>query len=56
MKGNRLFLFFLFLSVLAHGQICEGNLGDNIFESGDFGVGLENNIKEDPQIAPGYQY
>lgn len=46
---------FLF-SLKGSAQICEGNLGDNIFESGDFGSGTANLLSEDPQIAPGYRY
>ncbi|MEM9886648.1 MAG: gliding motility-associated C-terminal domain-containing protein, partial [Bacteroidota bacterium] len=37
-------------------QICTGNLGDNIFEEGDFGIGTANNLLDDPNIAPGYNY
>ncbi len=37
-------------------QLCDGNLGDNIFERGDFGSGTDNVILVDPQIAPGYIY
>lgn len=38
------------------GQICNGNLGDNIFEAGDFGSGTDNVLQENPRIAPGYSY
>lgn len=48
--------FMLFFSVTANTQVCSGNLGDNIFEDGDFGVGTANNLQEDPRIAPGYVY
>ncbi len=37
-------------------QICEGNLGENIFEDGDFGSGIPNIMTMDPDIAPGYVY
>jgi len=37
-------------------QICDGNLGDNIFEEGDFGSGAANVLPTDPLIAPGYTY
>lgn len=37
-------------------QICEGNLGQNIFTEGDFGSGAANVIPADPGIAPGYIY
>lgn len=49
-------LFLLFpLSAFAQ-QICEGNLGENIFTFGDFGSGEANIIPFDPDIAPGYIY
>lgn len=38
------------------GQICNGNLGINIFEEGDFGSGAFNILPRDPGIAPGYMY
>lgn len=38
------------------GQLCGGNLGDNIFTDGDFGSGIQNVPPTDPQIAPGYNY
>lgn len=38
------------------GQVCNGNLGENIFEEGDFGQGTLNIVGTDPQIAPGYTY
>ena len=44
------------LSTALSAQICEGNLGDNIFEDGDFGSGASNDISMDPGIAPGYLY
>ena len=37
-------------------QLCEGNLGANIFTDGDFGSGADNVIRIDPNIAPGYSY
>ena len=37
-------------------QTCDGNLGDNIFEEGDFGSGSSNVLLADPGIAPGYSY
>ncbi|MEL6943554.1 MAG: hypothetical protein AAFO82_12865, partial [Bacteroidota bacterium] len=45
-----------FICYDAFTQICTGNLGDNIFEEGDFGEGSANNIQQNPNIAPGYQY
>lgn len=35
---------------------CDGNIGANIFESGDFGSGRDNILQSDPNIAPGYQF
>jgi gliding motility-associated-like protein len=55
MQHHFLFLF-LFLPFLHAAQVCTGNLGDNIFEAGDFGRGTIPNIIDDPGIAPGYQY
>ncbi|MEN0005097.1 MAG: hypothetical protein AAF798_13180, partial [Bacteroidota bacterium] len=37
-------------------QICDGNLGDNIFEDGDFGSGAATVLPNNPGIAPGYTY
>lgn len=52
-------LFVLFFSttvtVLAQ-DLCQGNLGENIFEAGDFGSGTEVILPVDPSIAPGYIY
>jgi len=39
-----------------NAQLCDGNLGDNIFEDGNFGSGTENIPLVDPGIAPGYSY
>ena len=53
-----IFLTF-FLSILGlqmAAQICDGNLGENIFFDGDFGSGADNNVIADPGIAPGYTY
>lgn len=44
------------LSASAIGQICEGNLGENIFTQGDFGRGTANILQINPQIAPSYSY
>lgn len=35
---------------------CTGNLGENIFEEGDFGSGPSGILFADPGIAPGYAY
>jgi len=41
---------------IALAQLCAGNLGENIFEEGDFGAGSANLLTPDPGIAPGYSY
>jgi gliding motility-associated-like protein len=38
------------------GQVCSGNLGENIFTEGDFGSGSSNILPQNPNIAPGYIY
>ncbi len=51
------FLLWLVAPIILHGQqICEGNLGENIFTSGDFGSGSATILAQDPGIAPGYNY
>ena len=42
--------------IKAQEGVCQGNLGENIFESGDFGSGSANILSPDPGIAPGYSY
>lgn len=37
-------------------DICSGNLGENIFDRGDFGSGPAAILTPDPGIAPGYNY
>jgi gliding motility-associated-like protein len=37
-------------------NLCEGSLGANLFEDGDFGSGTSNNQLVDPEIAPGFEY
>ena len=51
-----LILILLGGTVQAFAQICDGNVGENIFTEGDFGSGLANIPWADPQIAPGYIY
>ena len=52
-----LVLLCLVLQIIdLQAQICEGNLGENIFTDGDFGQETDNIVQVDPQIAPGYQY
>jgi len=47
----------LVLSLAARAQEgCSGNLGENIFEEGDFGRGAFGVVQSDPGIAPGYTY
>ena len=56
---NKLWTIIVCLSclcVMNGQQLCDGNLGDNIFTDGDFGTGDSNIILTDPQIAPGYLY
>ncbi len=49
-------LGFFLLTRSALGQVCSGNFGANIFDSGDFGSGTSQILAIDPQLAPGYQY
>lgn len=51
-----LLAFLLIASFHLSGQVCDGNLGQNIFSDGDFGSGNTNVVSTDPQIAPGYIY
>lgn len=51
-----LFLFLLLFPAWISAQVCTGNLGDNIFEAGDFGAGSANILLPDPAIAPDYEY
>lgn len=54
---NKLFVFLLLcFSVPGYAQICTGNLGENIFEEGDFGSGAANIVAVNPMIAPGFLY
>ena len=60
LKAKKYFYFALSLCMLGFldlsGQICEGNLGENIFTEGDFGSGADNILTPNPMIAPGYIY
>src|SRR4030095_11769044 len=40
----------------AQTVLCTGNLGDNIFISGDFGSGAANVFPSNPGLAPGFIY
>lgn len=44
------------MTVISFSQLCDGNLGENIFLDGDFGSGEANILLTNPQIAPGYGY
>lgn len=56
MKYTLHILFFLIITLPLSAQLCEGNLGENIFTDGDFGSGAANILTPNPQIAPGYGY
>jgi gliding motility-associated-like protein len=57
MKKEILFLLVASMTLAQlSAQICQGNLGENIFTEGDFGTGTTNILLPDPQIAPGYNY
>ena len=50
-------VFLLFVATILISQgICSGNLGENIFTSGDFGSGNLPVVLTNPNIAPGYGY
>ena len=49
-------LMLITISITGKGQVCSGNLGENIFTDGDFGKGVDNVLQTDPKIAPGYIY
>ena len=57
---TRKYFYLILLCLLGifemSGQICEGNLGENIFTEGDFGSGAANILQPNPMIAPGYFY
>ena len=55
----KLICFCFLFSPMLHaqiGEVCSGNLGENIFTDGDFGEGSLNIPSTDPGIAPGYSY
>ena len=56
LKATSILILFFGMNNFALGQVCSGNLGENIFTDGDFGSGNPNVITSDPQIAPGYIY
>lgn len=52
-------LFIALLCLCSAGlsaQQCTGNLGENIFEAGDFGSGTATVLTPNPGIAPGFTY
>lgn len=55
-KQRCLLFLLLLLNGTVWGQICGGNLGENIFDAGDFGSGTDNILVPDPGIAPGFIY
>lgn len=56
--NKNLFIILFFISLYKFGitQVCDGNLGENIFSIGDFGSGPDVFLPVDPGIAPGYTY
>ncbi|MBP7644667.1 MAG: hypothetical protein WAT92_07520 [Saprospiraceae bacterium] len=56
MKSITFSLLLLFFSYTSFAQLCSGNLGSNIFDDGNFGIGKEAVVFTDPNIAPGYRY
>lgn len=56
MKKTLAIFYILFAPLLLMAQLCDGNIGENIFIEGDFGSGTANVLLPDPQIAPGYGY
>jgi gliding motility-associated-like protein len=42
--------------ISSQSQLCDGNLGENIFSKGDFGRGNPTVISMDPGYAPGFSY
>ncbi|MEO5907046.1 MAG: hypothetical protein ABIQ11_09980, partial [Saprospiraceae bacterium] len=42
--------------ISAQSDLCDGQLGNNIFTSGDFGSGMQNIVGVNPNLAPGFQY
>jgi len=51
-----LIMALLYSSLLSSQQLCDGNLGINVFEDGDFGSGMANVLQDNPNIAPSYTY
>ncbi len=55
-KSLFIILFIISFYQVGNTQVCEGNLGENIFSIGDFGSGPDVFLSQDPGIAPGYTY
>lgn len=56
---RRIFFFLLTIILLSpslSAQVCDGNVGENIFTDGNFGTGPDNFLPFNPFIAPGYIY
>ncbi len=55
-----IFIYTIFMitiiSTVKSQTLCNGNLGENIFEAGDFGAGTSNVLGFNPNIAPGFTY
>lgn len=49
-------LSLAFFNPMRAQQLCEGSLGENIFEDGNFGRGAANVVPTNPMLAPGYTY
>ncbi|MGB0522770.1 MAG: gliding motility-associated C-terminal domain-containing protein [Flammeovirgaceae bacterium] len=56
MRFGSFLLILLSICIPTYSQVCDGNLGDNVFTDGDFGSGTANIISFDPNIAPSYTY
>lgn len=56
LRPVQLLLLCLPVFLVAQNDQCSGNLGENIFVTGDFGGGVPNIVPNDPGIAPGYTY
>ncbi|MEL6143600.1 MAG: hypothetical protein AAFU67_18520, partial [Bacteroidota bacterium] len=56
MDSRLLVCLLIGLTGTLSAQICGGNLGENIFDAGDFGEGTDNVLQVNPGVAPGYVY
>ena len=55
-KSLLIFLTLLSFSFSLKSQVCNGNLGENIFTDGDFGSGSAQISRDFQNIAPGYSF